>query len=54
MTAHFGRPSFDGPIIWADGKPNSLGLGLEKLFKPVEMGGLETGLGLGFSGLSPW
>ena len=51
MSAHFGIPSFDGPIIWADGEPNSLGLGLEKLFKPVETGGLETGLGLDFSGM---
>ena len=53
MLPHFGTPSFDGPIIWADGKPNSLGPRPEKLLKPVETGGPETGLGLGFSGLRP-
>ena len=53
MTAHLGISSFDGLIIWAYGMPNSLGPGPEKLFRPVETGGPETGLGLGFSGLRP-
>ena len=53
MPAHFGTTIFDGFVVRVDGKPISIGLGPEKLIKPLETGGLELGLGLGFSGLRP-
>ena len=49
MSIQLGTPSFDDLDALADGKPNGLDLGPEKMLKSVEKGGPK--MGLSFSGL---
>ena len=49
LLIQLGTASFDDLDAWADGKPNDLDLGPEKMLKSVEKDGPK--MGLGFSGL---